>query len=138
MLLEVDDVDDISSSRARAAACPAISTGWLPRRSTSSHFSSTDGSSNRVGGRENGTTRLGNEGKVAADEVDSPNGSGCDYGIAAFSLDSSCEVGRVVLVYGCAPLSDESTRQRPSCKGQGPLVTEITSPEVWLQDMSCR
>ena len=67
------------------------------------------------------------------------NGGGKAYGLAAFSLDSLCEVGVVALVYGGAPLNISYSRQcAGSDKLKGASVAELTNPEVWLQDLSCR
>jgi len=114
--LDADDLRDMASSRARAAAAAAAAARArsLPRRRPSPPSSSPaagDAKVEGISGARIGQRRpLGRPG-VTADGAPSSGGfeaGGNDdstYGIAAFSLDSSCEVGRVALVYGGAPMA---------------------------------
>lgn len=147
--LDADDLSDMASSRARAAAVAAVDvarTGSLLRRPSSSPLASGGGSDHvrERGGDIRGQVAPARRGVA---NISSPsvgaNGDGGAYGIAAFSLDSSCEVGRVALVYGGAPARSDAKRRGVSRKsreagGKGGMVVELASPEVWLQDMSCR
>lgn len=164
--LDGDDLRDMASSRARAAAAAAAAARarLLPHRRPSPPSSSPvgGGKAEGVSGAGNGERRpLGRPG-VKADGAPSSGGfdaGGSDsaYGIAAFSLDSSCEVGRVALVYGGVPMAgcvDGVGAGGPRCRGLGngnndrrersrggakaSVAQELSNPEVWLQDLSCR
>lgn len=68
------------------------------------------------------------------------------YGVAAFSIDSACEVGRVALVYGAPRRSPPPPRGKKSCSGGSTTSVSscsgaeagLVNPEVWIQDLSCR
>lgn len=77
---------------------------------------------------------------------DDTTGNRDAYDLAAFSIDSACEVGRVALVYG-VPRRSPPPRRRGSrsCSGENSRVTSrsaveawLVNPEVWIQDLSCR
>lgn len=80
------------------------------------------------------------EAALAATTTSAPGGCDKAYGIAAFSLDSLCGVGEVALVYGGAPPNNGIPRKGAGSgeKGKRTSVAHLTSPEVWLHDMSCR
>eukprot|EP00903_Cladosiphon_okamuranus_P005387 g5378.t1 len=109
--LDADDLRDMTSSRARAttAAAAAAKARSLPRRRACPRPSSSPSPSNT---QSNGEGRAIVGSSVAADAPSAGGANsegGCSssssaYGIAAFCLDSSCEVGRVALVYGGAPV----------------------------------
>lgn len=148
--LDADDLRDMASSRARATAAAAAAgkASSFPRRRACPRSSSgSDATSNGEGRSLAGSS-------VA---VDTPSSGGVNtggyssaYGIAAFCLDSSCEVGRVALVYGGAPVagcidgidggSSSNNKHRDCSRGgtKAPTTRELSSPEVWLQDLSCR
>ncbi len=164
--LDADDLRDMASSRARAAAAAAAAARArsLPHRRPSPPSSSPagDGKAEGVSGAGIGERRP--IGRPGATDDGSPSSDGFDaggsysaYGIAAFSLDSSCEVGRVALVYGGAPttgcvdgvgaggpgdrgLGNGSNNRRERSRGgaKASVAQELSSPEVWLQDLSCR
>ena len=168
--LDADDLRDMAFSRARASAgtvTSATATRPLPRPSPAASFPvSPDGVHQARGGDNDITTASSGraEGQASAhtsvsasSAVNHGNGGGGDgsgegggggkgggraYGIAAFCLDSSCEVGRVALVYGGSPTVGDTARRGVSVgrdrNGKGVAVAELASPEVWLQDMSCR
>lgn len=146
--LDADDLGDMASSRARAAtaAAAAARARSLPHRRACARSSSPrDAKTN-----DEGPTLVGPS--VAADKpssgVANPEGYTSAYGIAAFCLDSSCEVGRVALVYGGAPIagcadgvagsSSDKHRERSRGAAKASATRELSSPEVWLQDLSCR
>ena len=142
--LDADDLRDMTSSRARAtaAAAAAAKARSLPWRRA------RPGSSSPGDAKSNGKERPLVGSSVAADtpssggDNSSEGGYSSAYGIAAFCLDSSCEVGRVALVYGGAPIAgciDGVGGNRSTPGGTKASATrELSSPEVWLQDLSCR
>eukprot|EP00752_Nemacystus_decipiens_P001796 g1735.t1 len=147
--LDADDLRDMTASRARAtaAAAAAAKARSLPRRRGGPRSSSPDDP------LSNGGERALSRSSVAGDTpssggANSEGGYSSAYGIAAFCLDSSCEVGRVALVYGGAPItgciddvggSSNSKHRERRREGTKALATrELSSPEVWLQDLSCR
>lgn len=147
--LDADDLRDMASSRARAAAVAAAAAKArsLPRRRTCPCPSSPSEA------KSNGEGRALVGSSVAADTPSSGGGNtggySSAYGIAAFCLDSSCEVGRVALVYGGAPIaggdygiegstSSNKPRERSRAGTKPSAARELSSPEVWLQDLSCR
>lgn len=149
--LDADDLRDMASSRARAiaAAATAANARSLPRRRTCP-LSSTPGDATSNG---EGRALVGSS--VGADAPFSggvnSEGYSSAYGIASFCLDSSCEVGRVALVYGGAPIagcddriagssssSSNKHRGRSRSGTKASATRELSSPEIWLQDLSCR
>lgn len=147
--LDADDLRDMASSRARASAAAAAAAkarSLSRRRACPSSSSPSDAQSNGEGRPLVGAS-------VAADTpssggVNNKGGhSSSAYGIAAFCLDSSCEVGRVALVYGGAPIAgcvddigggNSKHRERSRGGTKASATRELSSPEVWLQDLSCR
>lgn len=172
--LDADDLRDMAYSRARAAAAAAATAKArsLPRRRPSSSPGDNDeGASLHAqavsAAGSGGVLALGRFAATAATvdatSSDGVNMNSCgssEYGIAAFCLDSSCEVGRVALVFGGAPIvgcsNDEShdssssglrgrdlgsnikRRDRNGGRKRTPATQELSNPEVWLQDLSCR
>lgn len=156
--LDFDDLRGIASSRASsaaaaaaAAASPALGgvTSSLPRRSSPAAFPVADSGSGRPGEKNDAAKPNISEDRMGSSDDAESNGG---YGVAAFSLDSSCEVGRVALVYGGgggAPtlkggtISNSSSmrvQQHPNGRGKPTTssAVELVSPEVWFQDLSCR
>lgn len=148
--MDADDLRDMASSRARAAAAAAAAARArsLPRRRPCPRSSSPSGDA-----QSNGEGRAVVGSSVAADAPSSggvnAEGYSSAYGMAAFCLDSSCEVGRVALVYGGAPIAgcidgvggSSSSNNKHGERGGGTKASatrELSSPEVWLQDLSCR
>lgn len=124
--LDADDLRDIAFSRARAVSTTASTSTSQTQR----YPPPPESLSGSAGERLSNSARE----KFACSNKRESNSF---YGIAAFCLDSSCEVGRVSLVYGVTPASDQPTKHGGIDEG---TVKEraLASPEVWLQDMSCR
>ncbi|CAN0287442.1 unnamed protein product [Hapterophycus canaliculatus] len=174
--LDADDLRDIATSRARAAAAAAAAAARaqsVPRRQYSPRSSRPKDNSESDVRVEDGRGGCAGRGRtsVASATLDSPSSHGVEtdgrsessrtYGIAAFCLDSACEVGRVALVYGGTPIAGSnhgdghagrSVRHRDFSSNTGssketggdgdgenaPAARELSNPEVWLQDLSCR
>ncbi|CAM9690629.1 unnamed protein product, partial [Laminaria digitata] len=148
--LDADDLRDMAFSRTRASAGAARTGPLQPRPSPSSSSSSPLSPGGAHQARDRGSDSTAGSGGRAEGQAPAPAhaGGGRAYGIAAFCLDSSCEVGRVALVYGGAPTGGDSSARRGvgvgtgaksrESKGKGASVAELASPEVWLQDVSCR
>lgn len=173
--LDADDLRDMAYSRARAAAAAAAAARarLLPRRRPSPCPSPSPGDNEGTNIDGNGVSAAGSGDMLAlagsaaaadASSVDGVNTNGCnssEYGIAAFCLDSSCEVGRVALVFGGAPIagcsgddshdsssglrgrdlgssSNSKHRERSGGGKRASATQELSNPEVWLQDLSCR
>lgn len=163
--LDEDDLRDMGYARARAAAAAAAVEARarsLPRRRRRAPSSGQgDNGLHAKGFHVGGTAAV-----LAATDAPSSSedhaktpatSSGSAYGIAAFCLDSSCEVGRVALVYGGTPVtgfggdrdfgvrlespcsrSNSNTREKGSSRIKASATQELSNPEVWLQDLSCR
>ncbi|CAN0091622.1 unnamed protein product [Ectocarpus sp. 4 AP-2014] len=164
--LDEDDLRDMAYARARAAAAAAAAAARarsLPRRCPRAPSSGHgDNGLDAKGVHGGGTAAV-----LAATEASSSSedhaktpatiSSSSPYGIAAFCLDSSCEVGRVALVYGGTPVmgsggdgqfgdrrerpgssSNGNTREKDSGRNKTSAAQELSNPEVWLQDLSCR
>lgn len=182
--LDADDLRDMAYSRARAAAAAsaAARARSLPRRRSSPRSSCSPGANNEgtnvdpsgasatgngdvlsVAGSAVATaTATAKADSSSSDGINTNGGSGGEYGIAAFCLDSSCEVGRVALVFGGAPIvgcssddvhdnssnsglrgrdlgsSNSKHRERTGGGKRASATQELSNPEVWLQDLSCR
>lgn len=151
--LDADDLRDVASSRARAtaAAAAAAKARSLPRgRACPRPFSPSpsDAKSNGEGRAVVGSSIAADASSSGGASSEGGYGSSSAYGIAAFCLDSSCEVGRVALVYGGDPIAGciddiggrSNNKQRERSRGgtKASATRALSSPEVWLQDLSCR
>ncbi|CAN0515808.1 unnamed protein product [Ectocarpus sp. 12 AP-2014] len=162
--LDKDDLRDMAYSRARAAAAAAAaaSARSLPRRRprapSSSHGDNGLDAKGAHGGGTAAVLAATDAPSSSEDHAKTPaTSSSSAYGIAAFCVDSSCEVGRVALVYGGTPVmgsggdgdfgerrerpgnsSNSSTREKDSSRNKASARQELSNPEVWLQDLSCR
>ncbi|CAM9451377.1 unnamed protein product [Ectocarpus sp. 8 AP-2014] len=164
--LDEDDLRDMAYARARAAAAAAAAAARarsLPRRRPRAPSSGHGGNGLDAKGFHGGGTAsvlaVTDAPSSSEDHAKTPatSSSSSAYGIAAFCLDSSCEVGRVALVYGGTPVmgsggdgdfgerrerpgssSNSNTREKDSSRNKTSATQELSNPEVWLQDLSCR
>lgn len=116
-VLRITSVASTLASGVRASSDPGMGTGQ-------NNMSPPDGFSG------------GNIRRMGISSAEALDANSSAYGIAAFSLDAACEVGRIALVYG-APSSASFPRPRNS-RETGRIPGSLKTPGVWLQDMSCR
>lgn len=166
--LDEDDLRDMAYARARAAAAAAAAAARArslpsrrPRAPSSGHGDNGLDAKGVHGGGTAAVLAATDAPSSSEDHAKTPatsSSSSSAYGIAAFCLDSSCEVGKVALVYGGTPVmrsggdgdfgerrerpgsssSNSNTREKDSSRNKASATQELSNPEIWLQDLSCR